>query len=90
MAVSSDVWHHPSDVDYPDCLLPVTFHGLRHRHASVHVAAGMNAATISRIGPGLARRNLEHFYAQLFIKVETAAAPCDRTCSNPSGEEWQG
>jgi integrase len=57
-------------VDFPR----VTFHALRHTHASALIAAGIDVVTVSRrLGHGSPAITLS-VYSHLFRKTDTAAA----------------
>jgi integrase len=63
----------------------VTFHALRHTHASALIAAGMDVVRISRrLGHGSPSITL-NIYAHLFIKVDTASASAIELALVPRG-----
>lgn len=54
--------------------LGISFHGLKHTHASQFIASGLNVLTISRcLGRGSRAISLE-VYAHLFTNIDDRAA----------------
>jgi integrase len=69
---------------------PVTFHALRHTHASAFFAAGLDVVTISRrLGHANPTVTL-NTYAHLFRKSDTVAAAATEAAMGTSNRNGQG